>query len=289
MATLVNGHRIEDGEIEREAQYLSRHLSTEEQQALSVMPQNVARLRLLEQARQQAIERVLLRQEAGKRGFEPEHGTVKRAIAQAEERYFKGDNAVPDEIRQRLHADILAGEQVRLLIDSIVEAIPPVSEAEALAFYEEHAEQFTRPEKVRAAHIVAHGEESDAESMAAARTKIEAAREALGAGETFAAVAGTYSDCPSKGGDLGLFARGEMVQRFEDVVFELEPGQVSEPFVTEFGWHIAMVQEREQAEVLAFASVAEDLRAYLGREQQQQAMQKYIQDLRAGAKIERVD
>ena len=48
----------------------------------------------------------------------------------------------------------------------------------------------------------------------------------------------------SSGGDLGTFGRGRMVAPFEEAVFALEPGEVSQPVLTQFGWHLIKLEER---------------------------------------------
>ena len=84
--------------------------------------------------------------------------------------------------------------------------------------------------KVRASHILCEKQ-----------SKCLLALQRINAGEDFKKVALELSECPSKkkGGDLGFFARGQMVKQFEDVVFRLQPGEMtSEPIKTGFGWHI---------------------------------------------------
>jgi peptidyl-prolyl cis-trans isomerase C len=84
-------------------------------------------------------------------------------------------------------------------------------------------------DKVRCAHILVKTEQ-EAKLVADQLTK----------GESFSKIAMEKSLCPSgkKGGDLGVFGRGQMVREFETCAFALQKGQVSQPVKTQFGWHI---------------------------------------------------
>jgi len=66
-------------------------------------------------------------------------------------------------------------------------------------------------------------------------------------GKDFAQVAMDKSQCPSKknGGDLGWFGRNQMVKEFETAAFATQPGMVTKPVKTQFGWHIIKVQETQ--------------------------------------------
>ena len=94
---------------------------------------------------------------------------------------------------------------------------------------------YQEAKQVRASHILV-------------KTRAEAIqiRKAIDDGASFEDYAREYSLCPSgqKGGDLGYFSRGQMVQPFEDEAFELPVGEVSTPVGTQFGWHLIKVTDR---------------------------------------------
>lgn len=71
-------------------------------------------------------------------------------------------------------------------------------------------------------------------------------------GEDFAELAKEYSDDPGSavsGGDLGWVNPGDMVPAFDRIMGEIEPGIVSKPFKSQFGWHILQVQERKETDL----------------------------------------
>jgi len=98
--------------------------------------------------------------------------------------------------------------------------------------------------QVRASHILlmyAGSERSTASrSKAEAQAAIAKLKAELDAGADFAELATAHSDCPSasRGGDLGLFGRGQMVRPFEEAAFGLEVGAVSGVVETPFGYHL---------------------------------------------------
>jgi peptidyl-prolyl cis-trans isomerase C len=136
------------------------------------------------------------------------------------------------------------------------EAIANAVTADAVrAKYDEYVASFKPAEEVHASHIlVKTKEEADA---------IEAE---LKAGGDFAAIAKEKSIDPgaANGGDLGFFSKGMMVGPFEDAAFALtEPGQVSEPVESQFGWHIIKLQEKRQSAPPAIEQIGGQLQQQL--------------------------
>ncbi len=89
------------------------------------------------------------------------------------------------------------------------------------------------------------------------------------AAEDFSTLAREYSEGPSgpDGGDLGLFSRGQMVKPFEDAVFSLQPGEISEVVQTDFGYHIILLEEIQEAKVRSLEEVREEIVLALKMEQ----------------------
>lgn len=112
----------------------------------------------------------------------------------------------------------------------------PNLEADAQAYYEANKGSF-EVDEVTASHILVEKEETAKEIL----SKLEA-------GEKFEDLAKEYGTDGTKdaGGSLGTFGRGQMVKEFEDAAFALQPGEISDPVKTQFGYHIIMVTDKNQ-------------------------------------------
>ena len=151
-----------------------------------------------------------------------------------------------------------------------------VSDAEAKKFYD--TQVGAKPEEeVRARHILVDSKEQARELF-----------EKVAYGTDFAELAKQHSKDPGskdQGGDLGYFSKGQMVPQFEEAAFKLQKGEVSQPFQTQFGWHIIKVDDRRAGQVVPFDSVKERIVGAIIHQKAQQI----AGDLRAKAKIEYID
>jgi peptidyl-prolyl cis-trans isomerase SurA len=115
-----------------------------------------------------------------------------------------------------------------------------------MEFYQTYRDSLpVQGESVRLSHImmsVAPSEEEKRSAFQQAKEVLAKAR----AGESFDSLARSYSQCPSaeSGGDLGYFARGEMVPEFERAAFALNPGEISDVVETMYGYHILRCEDR---------------------------------------------
>jgi peptidyl-prolyl cis-trans isomerase D len=150
-------------------------------------------------------------------------------------------------------------------------ALVEVTDEQLTQYYEQHKEEFRREEQVRARHILFKlAQQAGAEEEARVRSAAETTLQRIQAGEDFAALAGQLSEDPvsaQQGGDLGLFKRGEMVKAFEEVAFGLQPGIVSDPVRTDFGYHLIKVEERQEAGYEPLETVRAELRTRLAGEE----------------------
>ena len=137
---------------------------------------------------------------------------------------------------------------------------------------------------VRASHIVMH-HKVDVEDKNI-KEKMQQILKELRDGADFDDMARKHSDCPENGGDLGYFGRGKMVAEFEDVVFAMEPGQISDVFKTEFGYHIATVTDKKPPMPCPLEHVRELIVRELTEQARQKAIEKFIDAQKAKAVIE---
>jgi peptidyl-prolyl cis-trans isomerase D len=132
--------------------------------------------------------------------------------------------------------------------DAVSDAAVSVDDAEAQAYYQEHADEFRHPDQVRIAYVFIPRVATAADSARVGQ-EVQRLRQELVDGEDFAGLAKAVSEDPNSaanGGDLGTFGRGRMVKAFETAAFALVPGELSPPVQTPYGWHLIKVEERVQ-------------------------------------------
>ena len=166
---------------------------------------------------------------------------------------------------------------------------------ELRALYQQRSNLYNMPEQVRARHVLLsiRGDAS-AEETEEVRLRAEAILVQIHEGADFAAVAGELSEDSGSsinGGDLGFFARGQMVKEFEDAAFSLEPGTVGELVKSEYGYHIIRVEEHRAAQQRSFEDVRELIAAELMSLEVARAERRAIADriaeaIRSGASLE---
>jgi peptidyl-prolyl cis-trans isomerase C len=182
----------------------------------------------------------------------------------------KMDSGPTFERRLAYYHDKLAMEA----LFSDIAAKAATDEAEHKA-YDEAAKAQPPVQEVHARHILVPTE--DEAKAALARIKN---------GEDFAKVATELSKDPgSEGGDLGWFTKDRMVPEFADAAFKMEPGQVSDPVKSQFGWHIIKVEGKRMKSFPSFEQVKDQAARYVV----QKAQADLIGKLHETAKIERTE
>jgi peptidyl-prolyl cis-trans isomerase C len=187
---------------------------------------------------------------------------------------------------------LLQNMKYHKLLESKFAGTLTVTEADAKKFYEENPAQFQTAEQVRASHILISTQATDPNAdpnqvKLQAKQKAEALLQKVKSGEDFAALAKENSSCPSKeqGGDLGTFPRGQMVKPFEDAAFSLKVGEISNLVETQFGYHIIKVTEHQDPNQVPFEKAQGNITEQLTQQKRGEAVRKYIETLRQGAKI----
>ena len=135
--------------------------------------------------------------------------------------------------------------------------------------------------QTRARHILLTGED--------ARQRLERLRQRLLNGADFADLASEHSEDPGSaenGGDLGWVGSGALVPAFEEAMQGLNPGEVSEPVETRFGWHLIRVEDRRQ-QAAGLESRRNEARQLIRQRKSEEVIDRWLRRLRAEAYIER--
>lgn len=182
---------------------------------------------------------------------------------------YEGD--LPTRVELQLENErrsLIAGEAINGIMEG------ELDEADVQAVYEEQYGSVPEEQEFNASHILVETEEEANEIQ-----------QEIADGAEFAAVAREKSTGPSgpNGGELGWFAAGAMVPEFEEAVQSLEPGAVSDPVQTQFGWHVIKLNETRVKDAPALETVREEIELQI----RQTRAQERIDEVTAAADVDR--
>lgn len=286
---LVDGEVVPPQAIEHElarlVQFYSQHMPEEElRKQLDV---------LRSRAIDQAIGSKLLFLEAEKLNIQvPKEDIDNSIFGMAKE--LGGMDKLREQLKKQNLSEEIFREQIRrgrrvdILVSQIVSEASEPTEEEARDHFEAHKDEYTKPERVLAQHILITPKDGSDASKKEALEKIEAIRERVLAGADFGDEATKYSDCPSgkNGGSLGWFSKGMMVPPFEQAAFGMEVGGVSDVVETQFGFHIILKTDHEEPQNADFEEAKESVRDFLHHSKRGELLSKHVKMLRDKAKVE---
>ena len=241
------------------------------------------------------IDQELLYQDANSKGLTISDDAVNAQIDAVKSQFpdeatFKKELAAQGMTEEEIRSDI---SKTLLVEDYITTKYGPtikIAGAETLKFYQDNGQYFTKPEQVRASHILIKVE-PDAEDAVKkdALERINAIKARIGGGEEFSDLARTLSEGPSNvnGGDLGAFGRGQMVKSFEDAVFTMNVGNVSDVVETQFGYHLIKLTAKEAESTVPMEEVEAQIVDHLTQVKMAEKINEFIATIKPGAIIER--
>jgi len=159
-----------------------------------------------------------------------------------------------------------------------------VSDSEAKAFYDKNIDKFKKPETMHARHILVKDEKTANEIIKELKPlkgdKLK---------EKFIELAKAKSVGPTgkKGGDLGTFAKGQMVPEFSKAAWALNVGEITtKPVKTQFGYHVIYLEGKNNSETIPYSDVKDKIIASLKQKQFALNLAQMVKDMKAKAKIE---
>ncbi len=282
-------------------------------------PNGFMYLMIKERVTNELIIKALLDEELAKRGIKVTKDDVNQAVKEIIDKVgskeqldliLKQNGMTASQFKKDLEEEVKMKKLAEQLGNS------DVSDAEAQKFYKDNIDRFKYPEKVRASHILIAADpdeieeiiRSDAANKDLAVNEINAkVNEELNARkakadklynevkndiDSFARLAKENSDDTTtavKGGDLGFFAKEEMVPEFSKAAFAQRPNTVSPVVKSQFGYHIILVTDRMEAGQQPFEKAKADIKNYLTNQKQLKLLDDLTESLKKNAKIEYVN
>ncbi len=245
----------------------------------------------------QLITTRLLAQEAKRKKIVIAPKTVNDAFAQLRgnfkseeefQKWMQSDGKSADDVKRVIAEELAIREFSTDLTRDIT-----ISDADVGAYYRAHQDEFKIPETVKARHIMLALNPNASQADKDAQTKrAQILINQLRKGADFAKLAKENSDDPegrTNGGDMGTFARGDLVPSIEDACFKAKAGDIVGPVASDFGLHIIRVDAKTKPSTVPLADIQKDpqVKTILLKQKVQARLDETIAKLRAAATIKK--
>ncbi len=291
VVAIVNDQMITYSELE---EFLAPHLLYFEGGFPEwVVEEKIARIR--KEVLEELIKEKILLSEARKESIVVQDEEVEKYLMGVKERFgseekfqlqLSKEKLTEEGFKQRLGEQILIRKFVDLGIGSKIRAL---STEEMREFFEENKESFVEPERVAVNQITV--EVKGETKWLEAGKKAEDIHARLMKGEDFSTLAKKYSDASSRdeGGNLEFINRTELLPEFEKAISTLEVGEISNIIRTETGFHIIKLESRKEARQREFSEVRREIENQLYRLRMEQALSKWIEELKEKSYIQIIE
>jgi len=176
-------------------------------------------------------------------------------------------------------AQVKTALKEQIILDKALANQVSITPTQISQYFQKNHAAFDKPEQVQARHILVPD--------LATANKVEA--QLKPDGSNFADLAKQYSTDPGskdKGGELGLFRRGQMVPSFDAAAFSMKPGAISQPVKSPFGYHIIQVEAHQPGTKATLANSTDKITAMLRQQQEAPLIQPFLQSLQTKANIQ---
>jgi peptidyl-prolyl cis-trans isomerase SurA len=194
------------------------------------------------------------------------------------EKAVEGSGIAWEDYKTQIRNGMLTQEVMRKEVGSHIN----IGTEEVKKYYDEHKQEFTRPEQVALSEIFLSTEGKNPEEIESVQKKAEDLRNRVVKGDEFSEIAKRYSEgsTAKDGGDLGTFQRGQLSPQLEEVVFKMEKGQITDVVQTKTGFEVLKVENHYEAGLQPMDKVENEIMNKLYMEKMQPTMREYLAQLR---------
>ncbi|HEX2776480.1 MAG TPA: peptidylprolyl isomerase [Candidatus Acidoferrales bacterium] len=183
-----------------------------------------------------------------------------------------------EDLKTQIRNNLLTQEVIRREVGSHIN----IPSDEVKKYYDEHQKDFVRPEQVVLAEIFLSTEGKSPEEMSSVEKKAEDLRNRVVKGEDFNEIAKHFSEgsTAKDGGNLGTFEHGQLSKQLEDIVFQMNKGQMTEVTQTKTGFEVLKVEAHFEAGLQPQDKVENEIMNRIYAQKMQPTMREYLGQLR---------